>query len=244
MRCLSLVGLTALCVSAGSATTLVAVWSPTQVLLGADSSVVTDLVTGTTTGSACKIGQQKQTFFAFSGLVDDRATGYRADALARQAMMQSGSMDERLSRFLELAREPLTRSVKLVRHDSPARYKFLQQGHPVLQVIFASAEQGRPALSIAGFRLTPDGVLTSFSNTIAEGDDGRGPRIVYAGQQSKIREYLHDHRDWYTGTQPDLVRNLIQLEESDSEGEVGGPVDIVRLTAAGAEWIDRKPECQ
>src|SRR4051794_28922463 len=172
MRCFSLAGAAVLSMAAASATTLVAVWSPTEVLLAADSSVMTESSGQTAFSNACKIGQQKSAFFAFSGLVDDRATGYGAEALAQQAVTQGRTIEERLSRFLELAREPLARSVALVKSDSPSRYAFLQHGHPVLQAIFAFGEQGPPSLAIAGFELSADGALSSFSKVIAHGDDG------------------------------------------------------------------------
>jgi hypothetical protein len=83
-----------------------------------------------------------------------------------------------------------------------------------------------------------------FVKMIADGDDGRGPRIIYAGQQSHIREYLASHRDWYLGDIPELVRNLVGVEIASSDGKVGGPVDVLELRPHGAaQWIQRKAEC-
>lgn len=47
-----------LCATHLGATTLVAVWSPDQLIIGADSSVITSLGAVAIQASACKIGQQ------------------------------------------------------------------------------------------------------------------------------------------------------------------------------------------
>jgi hypothetical protein len=54
------------------ATTLVAVWSPERLILGADSLMVTD----TAKASACKIEHEGPIYFALSGLVQDRTAGF------------------------------------------------------------------------------------------------------------------------------------------------------------------------
>ncbi len=243
MRFLPVVGISVLWASIAPATTLVAVWSPHELLLGADSTVTTNLTSGLRFGSACKIESQNSSFFAFSGLVDDRVTGYRADRFAQEAIRLRGTVEQRLQRFVDLTSGPLAQSVALVKRDSPAQYAYLQHGHPVLQAIFALADDGPPALAVAGFELASDGSLKSFSKVVARGNDGHGPRVIYAGQQSRIREYLHEHHDWYSGLPSDIVKNLIELEIANGTGEVGGPVDIVKLTPDGAEWVQRKSQC-
>ncbi len=134
-------------------------------------------------------------------------------------------------------------AIARVKWDSPGDYEYLQQGHPALQAIFAEVGEGAPSLAVAGFSLTPDGSVSTFVKVIADGDDGRGPRIIYAGQQTHIREYLASHRDWYTGDIADLVRNLVELEIRASDGKVGGPVDVLQLRPHAAQWIQRKAKC-
>jgi hypothetical protein len=244
MRSLPLAGIAMVCSVCAPATTLVAVWSPEQLLLGADSSVTLETAALKTTGSACKIGQESSSFFAFSGLVDDGATNFHVESLAHEAVAGGGTLEDQLNRFVGLVEKPLASSVALVKRDSPAQFAFLEQGHPVLQAIFAFKGQGPATLAVAQFGVAPDGALAPMAKIIAQGDDGQGPRIIYAGQQAKIREYLNSHQDWYNGEKSDLVRNLIGLEIANSHGEVGGPVDIVKLTPNGARWLQRKTSCE
>ena len=71
-RLLGLLGFAALCLNA---TTVVAVWSPEKLVLGADSLVLTNQP-GPATG--CKIGREGSAYFAVIGLAEDAAAGFRA----------------------------------------------------------------------------------------------------------------------------------------------------------------------
>lgn len=229
-----------LCASA-RATTLVAIWSPQQLLLGADSRVVDDQ--RQPLHNACKIVQQGNLFLAFSGLAEDPATGFTAAALARESLRQAGTLGERLAHFAGSARAPLQRAVTGLASAAPAQFRRLQGGHPVLQVIFAQVEAGVPRLGVAGFTMTGDGQVEASTRLIADGDDGRGPRIIYAGQQQEIRQYLGTHHDWYAQDAAGLIRELITRESASGTGLVGTPVDILALGPARARWLQRKPEC-
>src|SRR5688500_10046319 len=80
------------------ATTLVALWTPERVVLGADSLVVLDQ--GLPTASGCKIAQVGATFFALSGLVEDQSAGLSVRALASEAAKQGGEMPATIGRFV------------------------------------------------------------------------------------------------------------------------------------------------
>jgi hypothetical protein len=226
-----------------SATTLVAVWAPDQLVIGADSRVIKSLGRLAVQTSACKINQQGSTFFAFSGLVEDQGIQFNVEMLAQRAVQSGSGLADRVERFTQIAREPLARAVARLKSDSPGDYEYLHQGHPALQAIFADVQPGAPSLAIAEFSVSADGSLATFGRMVADGDDGRGPRIIYAGQQRHIREYLETHRDWYTGDSSDLARKLVELEIASSDGKVGGPVDLLKLRPHNAQWVQRKPEC-
>jgi len=225
-----------------SATTLVALWSPERLLIAADSNVITNMPN--VLGTACKISQDGPIYYAFSGLVEDKRAGYNVEMLAHEAAQGPGDLSIHLNHFLEAARDPLTRAVAEVKRDAPDQYAWLQQNHPVLQAIFADVESGPATLGVAGVTLAPDGSLIDFSRIVARADDGMGPRIIYAGQQTHIREYLQSHHDWASVDGTALVRNLVQTEIDASKGEVGGPIDILAIEPKEAHWIQRKDQCR
>ena len=100
------------------------------------------------------------------------------------------------------------------------------------------------SLVVAGFGVGPEGQVGDFVRVIARGDDGRGPRIIYAGQQNRIRSYIKTHPDWYQGDRSELLRKLVQMEIDASAGEVGGPVDILAIGPQGPHWVQHKDDCR
>ncbi len=230
----------ALSAVASHGTTLVALWSPGEVLLAADSAVIKTAGAVQFQAAACKIGEQAGTYYALSGLVDDAPAGYSATRYAGQAASSAANPESAAAIFVAAAETPLRRELDALRRDDPSQYAFLAEGHPALQAIFAGMEDGQPALVVAGFGLSPAGELSGFVRIVAKGDDGRGPRIIYAGQQAQIRNWLAVHRDWYAGDRGELVRKLVQMEIDASDGRVAGPVDVLSISPAGPRWLQHK----
>jgi len=229
---------------ASKATTLVALWSPGEVLLAADSAVIKTAGDLNFQTVGCKIGEGAGTYYALSGLIDDEASGYSATRYASEAANSGGNLETEAANFVAAAQDPLKKELNGMRRDDPTQFALLAQGHPALQAIFAGTEDGQPALVVAGFGVAPSGELNSFVRVVAKGNDGRGPRIIYAGQQSQIKAYIKGHPDWYQGDRSELVRKLVQLEIDASEGQVGGPVDVLSIDGAGAHWIQHKQSCR
>ena len=229
---------------AARATTLVALWSPGHVLLAADSAVITNIGPFSTVGSGCKIGSQSGTWFAFSGLVDDQSHGFNAAAVAQKAARAGGSVEEQANRFIAAVRQPLGAALAGLQKDDPDQFGYLEQGHPALQAIFVGTDEGQPSLVVAQANVGPDGQVSDLVRVIARGDDGRGPRVIYAGQQRNIRQWLDGHPDWYEQDHAALVQRLVQLEIDSSKGMVGGPVDVLELGPNGPHWIRQKSGCE
>jgi hypothetical protein len=223
------------------ATTIVALWSPEGLSLAADSRVVTNFPS--TSVSACKITHEGSTFFALSGLVQDDSVQLDANRVARAAVREAVPIEAKINRFADAMRPDLARAVSTLEKESPADFAFLKAGHPILQAVFADVQAGAPALAIVGFQLDPSGGLHEQKAVVADGSDNLGPRIIYAGQQGKIREYLRGHRDWFTSDREALLRNLVELEIAENTGRVGAPVDIVTITGAGVHWVQKKSQC-
>jgi hypothetical protein len=222
-----------------TSTTLVALWTPEKVILAADSRVTHE---AGVVADACKIEHSGSTWIAVSGLVSDPSTGFSLGPLARPALMQGKSMKEQIARFADAVQPGLTRAVDGLRRDAPDEYGKLASGRPVLQAILASQENGKPVLATVGFVLDGSGTLQPRASLI-DGSDARGPRLIYAGQQQRIREYLKANRNWIEGDRQALVRDLVQLEIDAKTEHVGGPVDVIEIDTSGTHWIQRKSAC-
>ena len=197
------------------------------------------MVTDQGSAAACKISREGSTLFAMSGLVHDRAAGLDVAALARGVAKGSFDIPEKVDRFVADVQPGLQSAVNNLKRDSLADYDYLRAGHPVLQAIFADLQGGAPVMAMVGFNLTPDGALSPQKTVVASGS----PRLIYAGQQGRIREYLRSHRDWFARANDGFIKDLVQLEVDANSGLVGGPVDLVALDANGPRWLQKKPEC-
>src|ERR671916_129343 len=69
------------------ATTVVAVKTPTEIVIGADSKV-TDTYGNAFERQACKIVPAGGLFFAFEGMARDRRTGFDVEGVARAALLR------------------------------------------------------------------------------------------------------------------------------------------------------------
>jgi hypothetical protein len=93
------------------------------------------------------------------------------------------------------------------------------------------------------FAVDASGSLQPRASMI-DGSDLSGPRIIYAGQQDRIRTWLRSHQDWIGGDNAALVQKLVQLEVDANTPWVGGPVDVVEITGHGTRWLQSKSACQ
>jgi hypothetical protein len=202
--------------------------------------VVTD---GPATYDGCKIVHTGSTWLAVSGLITDGSAGYELGPVARAAMEAPGKLRDRMFRFTKSVHLPLQRAIDGLRRDSPDEYARLAGGGPVLQAIFATQENGRPVLATVGFLPSLDGSIQAHASLV-DGSDARGPRLIYAGQQGRIRKYLKANRNWFETDRRDLVRSLVQLEADAGTGLVGGPIDLVEIDATGTRWVQRKSNCR
>jgi hypothetical protein len=231
------------CPIPASATTLVAWWTPQRLLIAADSRVVDD-ARRTLNDQACKIVQSGSLFYASSGLVEDREAGLSVAAAVQASAAVGDSAAVRLEAFLTVVRPPLERALAGFRRLDPAAFQTLSaQKRPVLQVIFAQARSGAPVLAIGGFQLNPQGALAEVRQVVADGSDPRGPRLIYAGQQRNLREYLAGHREWPSQDGAALVETLVQAEIAAGTAEVGGPVDVLSIEPGRVEWLRHKSGC-
>jgi hypothetical protein len=219
-------------------TTLVALWTPDRIVLGADSRVVTDIGSS----DACKIGHSGDVWMAASGLVVEARTGYSLGTVARRALGDSGPLQLRVGRFVEAVQRPLEQAVAALRVDAPADYALLRSGRPVLQAIFAVRENDHPVLATVALVMNSAGEIEPRGSYV-DGSDARGPRLIYAGRQERIREYIKTHPRWIDDEAHDLVRKLVQVEIDAGSPFVGGPVDVISIDRAGARWIELKSAC-
>jgi hypothetical protein len=233
---------------ASAQTSIVAVRTPNEMVVGADSK-------GQLGGDRlyniplCKIVKANNLFFAISGLSHDPATSFDANAVAIQASQSEGTIHDRATEFEKLIVMPLTRALKEIRRDYPMNYNRDFVGKPALQIIFFGFERNLLVLLAREFegRTSDSGGLPYVRITKRLNCPGEacplGEMAVYLGQAEAINRFRRENPDSYAVGLVKAVRHLIQLEIDDVPDKVGPPIDVLRITRTGAEWIERKKEC-
>lgn len=90
-------------------------------------------------------------------------------------------------------------------------------------------EQSIPVLS---FRIVPDDPIQR---------SGRDPGLlVRMGKTDRIDDRsIESEVDLHA-----RLSAMIRIQQASTPNQVGGPIDIIRLTTSGAEWVGVKPDCR
>ena len=71
------------------------------------------------------------------------------------------------------------------------------------------------------------------------------PFCSFVGTDEGVAAYLAlaESGELYQGDLVERARGFVQIEIDKQTPEIGGPIDILRLTVGGASWIQRKAGC-
>jgi hypothetical protein len=240
-------------------TSIVAVKSGDEIVIGADSKTTLTPAGGSTEApesiEKCKIVQTGDLFFASAGAagIGPADSGGEIDPQfdIREAIVRGlrggGGIAERVGNLEKVLVADLTRVAEEARRHDAAFFLQRFVRRPAHTIVIAGIENGEPVLMVRTFRMiaSPSGSLSFEIGRFACPGDCRTNFItIFEGQTEAIRDYLQDHRLFlYFTDAVTVVRDLVGLEISKSPSSVGPPIDILRLTKKGAEWIQRKSLC-
>lgn len=241
--CLLLAGLSA-ALPAGAQTSVVALWTPGEIVVGADSKTITGRGAGRST---CKIAQLEDSFFfAAAGLNTEPKTGFELGRIVRQAFEQPGTMREKVDDFESLVDAPLTAALQRLKREEPAFYEhYLENKGQVLQVVFFGLEDGSPELFLRTFEveLVSGNVTVVMERNECTASTCPNTMVFLLGYSGAASAFVASHRDfWRNGLAP-AAEQLVNLEIAEVPQFVGPPVDILRVNRQGASWVKRKASC-
>ncbi len=244
--------------SAALATSIVAVRNSNEIVIGADSSTTLTRSDGASEGGMekCKIVQagRQETFFASSGLAGIGPAkqpgsiypAYDLKGLIARGLEGGGPVGARVDSLEKVLVLKLSQIAERASKDDAGFFVERFAGRQLFTVIIAAMDDGRPVLLARTFTLNVSSSGFSFViGRYACPGDCRAPSVtVFAGQTGGLRRYLRENGAIASGAGPvNLVRNLVEFEISRAPASVGPPVDILRLTGDGAEWIQKKSIC-
>jgi hypothetical protein len=230
------------------ATTIVFARTASEIVIGADSKV-TDTFGNDLNRRACKIRQVGNMFVALEGLEIDRKTGFSVREISTAALQlrPAASAAEKISILMGyLVSGLLVELPYLKSHEPEAYFKKIEGGLLFLRVIVAGFENGRPLVFVRSFRalqynpgqigvaVIPDDCLENCPGTVV---------TRYLGESDAIEGLPEETPNFWRAGLSAGVRSLIETEIAARSEYVGPPIDIVRINQNGAQWIQKKPEC-
>jgi len=234
--------------SSARATTIVVARTASEIVIGADSKV-TDAYGNDLNKRACKIRQIGDLFIAIEGLEIDRQTGFSVPEIANKALASkaSASTSDKVSMLMGfLISGLLTELSHLKTHEPQTYFKKIEGGQLFLRIVIAGFENGRPLLFVRSFRalqynpgqigvaVIPDDCLDDCKGAVA---------TRFLGESDAIEGLPEETPDFWKAGLSDGVRRLVETEIAARSEYVGPPIDIVRISANGAQWIQKKSEC-
>jgi hypothetical protein len=159
----------------------------------------------------------------------------------------NGSIADKMGNLEKVLVANLIRMAEKARKDNAAYFLTRFVRHPVHTIIVGGLDNGELVLMVRTFRLviSPSGDLSfAIGRFSCPGDCQESVTTIFEGRTKAIRNYLEQHKLFLYFADPvTAVRDLVGLEISEDPSFVGPPVDILRLTRKGVEWIQRKPLC-
>lgn len=233
-------------VGVAKATTIVVARSTNEIVIGADSKV-TDTYGNELGSEVCKIQQVGNLFLAFEGLWRDKATGFSVPQIAARALQlkPEASVADKVNVLTGFLTSGLFVELQRVRTNSVDEFHTKLEGQTFLRVVIAGFEGNRPLVFVRQFRTT---LIARGIGVIVIPDDcveGCTGNVVtrFMGETEAIEGLPEETPGFWNDGLATGVRRLIETEVAARSEYVGPPIDLLRINAQGAKWIQRKPGC-
>jgi hypothetical protein len=227
-----------------NATTVMAVRTPTDIYLGADSKVRLVLPDGTVRyEQRCKIQQAGDIFFVSAGPYGRKASGLDVRSLLLDAERLGGTVAETVDRFERLYAIALARALTAVKNETPMVYEshFLNK---VISVFLFAIENETPRSFHRTF--THQSSEDSVTVTVEQRDCPPGcTSAEHSVSAVGYGETMKTFSPSVFETHPP-IQVIIELIEASIRAEPdlsGGPVDVIHINKDGAKWVQKKDEC-
>ncbi len=229
-----------------NATTIVVARSANEIVIGADSKV-TDTYGNELGSQVCKIQQVGNLFVAFEGLLRDKATGFSVPDITVRALQlkPDASAAEKVQILTGFLTSELFAELPRVRANSADEFHTKLEGQTFLRVVVAGFEGNRPVVFVRQFRTTF--IARGIGVTVIPDDclaDCKGDVVTrFLGETEAIEGLPEDTPGFWQEGLTVGVRRLIETEIQARSEYVGPPIDMLRIDANGAKWIQKKPGC-
>jgi hypothetical protein len=226
-------------------TTIVVVRTPVDVSMAADSrQTLIDANGNETPRDACKIYSVGNEFIGISGIAGDPKTRFDPSAIVFDAIRDKPTFAEKMTAIVD-AMIPRLRAEVLARPDQLKNLTDPDIGG--MGIVLIGMQNGEPYVVGNSFTVS---VNSQGSMSVVPGKGQKCPGADCPAGFLAGRLGVAAAIDRLLATRPtitdsaDFARQLVQLEIDDPTTKgVGAPIDVVRVSRKGTEWIQRKQGC-
>jgi hypothetical protein len=232
-------------VGLGFGTSVVALRTPTAIILGGDTKVTDG--NGANGRAKCKVGLTKEVAFGESGILMVPSRGFFAVDIINHALNGDGTLANRVAAFDTAIREPFVRISTELRASNPSGYQTLVKDKVVFSVVFATVEAHVPKLMMLYYIASEEQgeIVLTPKRYNCPGDCDGGIGFVMLGDNDANTADVKAHPTiWKTLGPERAVRHLIEDEIADKPDSVGLPLTIVRLSNGKVAWIEDRNQCK
>lgn len=227
-------------------TAIAAICRPGEIVIAADSRRL-----GVTTGEhtlVCKIRDLETLFAVVSGINTYDATDFDVSELI-PTQMPDVDVGTNVDSIRDAILPPLRCALEHLRSDNPDRFQSVALQKSPMNIKFARVQNSVPILinMNVAVQVPQSGPLVITPQRedwpiLGLSDE---PVSYFVGTDDGVAAYkaLANSGGLYQGDLVQRARNFVQMEIDKLTPEIGGPIDILRLTAEGANWIQRKDGC-
>ena len=225
------------------ATTLAIIRTSDQIIIAADSLMT---LYGQRPQLTCKIGRHGNVVFATAGLVSTSGGAIELHGTITNILRRGLPWDEQTRQVAEWIKEPLLRTLRRMAQHLPDQFQAQLQQSFTFHVSLASIIDGAPSLEMLEYFVEQeeDGSLDlRVERFSCPGACENATEVFGIGETEEMMAVVTRLRrlpDDVTS----LARDLVTTEIAHRPNYVGPPVDVVRVSAAGIEWVALKPACR
>jgi hypothetical protein len=219
-------------------TSIIAVRTSTEIVLGADSKLIS--TDGTITRAACKIGVSKDVSWGEAGILEIPSVGFSIAKMASDIMGRTTDpVETRISTFENRVSPELINVLKAMSHDYfLAHYK---ETAP-LEMVFAYFEDAVPHVDGVTFMATSRVVTGDISleiiRVVSPSNKFPDTMVESLGRHEAADQEVNRFPNiWGALGIPWAVRHLIETEINAVPAEVGRPIAILAIDKTGPRWI-------
>jgi hypothetical protein len=226
-------------------TTGIVIVTHDYLVIGADSAILHTGLHGqvTSIGQQCKILKESNTFYFIVGEYKNNVIGLDSYAIARQAILKSKTIEDALRAVQAPILAYIPKIVEFSKTEYPDHYARWLNGLSIINIVFASLEDGVPTAGIVAFKVDAKGVPLVPEATVLKSGFNQ-VQAAGLGSNFQMDHILDSYPAWdqvFLADPVGLVRRLVQAEIDESTRlktyEVGPPISILWV---GKDYIGFK----